>query len=126
MVIFFACIVPASYADLVTISNKVGQKIDSKEREQYALFERESNFAYAVFLQLKDGTYTLNIIYNDGAAKTRLLEDDEFMAFRTYINSFSTIKPPIATKTNFNLREGLLYALFFSVGSAIMIIPSVE
>jgi hypothetical protein len=108
-------------ADLVTVSNKVGQKIDPKERAQYALFEREGNFSYAVFLQLKDGTYTLNIIYNDGSAKTRLLEDDEFTAFRKYIDSFSTIKPRIAFKSNFNLREGLFYALFISVGSAILI-----
>ena len=58
----------SAYADLACVSDKVGNKIDGEEREKYALFEKESNFSYAVFIQLKDGTYTLNIVYTDGSS----------------------------------------------------------
>ena len=115
----------AGLSDLVSVSKKVGQKIDAKEREKYGLFDREDHFSYAVFIQLKDGTYTLNMVYNNGSSQTRLLEDEEFYAFRTYIDSFAEKRPRLASTSKFNLKEGLLYTLSFLIGSSIMIAPSV-
>jgi hypothetical protein len=112
-------------ADLISVSNKVGQKISESERAKYGLFEKENNFSYAVFLQLKDGTYTLNIVYNDGSSKTRLLDDAEFFAFRKYIDEFNGKKPPLKNAFAINLKEGLLYTLLFTIGSSIMIGPSI-
>jgi len=123
IILLGAMLAPAR-ADLVSVSKKVGHKISEKERAQYGLFEKESNFSYAVFLQLKDGTYTLNIVYNDGSSKTRLLEDDEFFAFRKYFEKFDEKKPPLKNAIALNLKEGLLYTLFFTIGSSIMIGPS--
>ena len=72
-------------ADLISVNHKVGLKLDDDERDKYALFEKENNFLYAVFIQLKDGTRTLNIVYNNGSTKTVLLTDEQFSAFHQHI-----------------------------------------
>jgi len=75
-------------ADLVSISDRVGKKIDMNEREKYALFLNEPDYWYSVFLRLKDGTYSLSIVHTDGSSVTRVLLDIEYVTLQRYINEF--------------------------------------
>lgn len=55
---------------VIVISDKVGEVIDAQEREQYNILPAVKNFKSAVFLQLLDSSYVLEVRYEkDGGEK---------------------------------------------------------
>ena len=111
-------------ADLVSISDRVGKKIDMKEREKYALFLNEPDYWYAVFLRLKDGTYTLSIIHTDGSTVTRVLRDIEYVTLQRYINEFDVNSNQVVMSSKTSADDGILFSLMFLITSSLVIAPS--
>lgn len=80
---------------VIVISDKIGELIDVHEREQYNILPAIENFKSAVFLQLPDSSYVLEVTYEqDGKEKTMRISQtfDDLNKMRRFFGEEEWIK----------------------------------
>jgi len=91
LLIFFQ-ITPLSMAfaedheKVVIISERVGEMIDAEERERFGLWPTIKGFKSAVLLQLSDGSYVAEVIYeeNEEEKKKTIPQSEQAIASLKY------------------------------------------
>lgn len=80
---------------VIIISEKLGEFIDTEEREKYGLFPATKGFKQGVFLQLENGDIVAEVIYEiDGEEKeTRIPQTEQAInSLREYIENYDEVK----------------------------------
>jgi hypothetical protein len=102
---------------VIIISDKVGAAIDPRERDYYKILPAIKNFKSAVYLQLPDSGYALEIIseVNGIEKKLRIAQSvEDIQKARNYFNAF---KPNIAQPQEFKKTSNPIdYNLWFTIG----------
>jgi hypothetical protein len=83
---------------VLIISEKLGETIDTEEREKYGLFPATKGFKEAVFLQLENGDIVAEVTYViDGEEKKiRIPQSEEVInSLRDYLENFDGVKHPL-------------------------------
>jgi len=93
--LFFGDIIWAEVNEkVVIISDKIGELIDIQEREYYNILPAIKNFKSAVFLQLPDSSYILEVKYEkDGEKKILRIKqtEEDIEKIRYYIEHYEEI-----------------------------------
>ncbi len=88
---------------IITIHPAIGKTITPEIREQYDLFPEINGFEFAIFRQMPDSTYSLQIVYHEGGRRfqiTRRLSREDFVRqFVIPIRQRMRMKTTYPTKT---------------------------
>lgn len=74
----------------IIISERVGEKIDAEEREQFGLFKDVEDFESAIFYSIKDGGYEVEIRTTNSIFLAVNRDPYAFEILRDYIDGYET------------------------------------
>jgi len=98
----YSIAIAEDYEKVIVISDKVGETIDAVERERFGLWPEIKGFKSTMFLQLSDGSYVAEVIYEENGEekKTRTPQSEmSIKSLKSYIEKVSKgeIQPVLLT-----------------------------
>ena|GEM_PF-3275743 len=67
----YSIAIAEDYEKVIVISDKVGETIDAVERERFGLWPEIKGFKSTMFLQLSDGSYVAEVIYEENGEEKK-------------------------------------------------------